>query len=101
MPNYTKTIVCLANSWRPPSGRGRCIAGKEILENGYGAWIRPVSDRPSMEISDKERRYRDGRESKILDIVEMRMVRPAPNLPQIENHVIDAGYRWRNNGELP
>src|SRR5580658_3890257 len=36
----TRTIVCLANSRRLS---GRSIAGKEILADGYGKWIRPAS----------------------------------------------------------
>jgi hypothetical protein len=35
---YTKTIVCLANSRKPPSGR--CIAGREVTQTGFGNWIR-------------------------------------------------------------
>ena len=45
---YTKTIVCLANSYKRPNGR--CIAGREVLANGYGGWIRPVSDRQTEEL---------------------------------------------------
>lgn len=54
-----------------------------------------------MEISAKECCYRDGREPKILDIVEIGMVRPAPKFHQTENHVIDSDFRWRNKGEFP
>jgi len=90
MVNYTKTIVCLANSRKPPSGR--CIAGKEILESGYGGWIRPVSARPSAEVSEEERRYKDGRDPRVLDIIVVPMIAPAPSLHQTENHIIDGGY---------
>jgi hypothetical protein len=97
--NYTKTIVCLANSRRPPSGR--CIAGKEKLKSGYGAWIRPVSDRPGQEVSLEERRYEDGQDPRVLDIIEVPMIGPAPTLHQTENHIIDADYYWVRKGDLP
>ena len=55
--SYDKTILCLANSRRPG---GRCVAGKEKINNQFGGWVRPVSNRPTEEISQKEGRYKDG-----------------------------------------
>jgi len=98
MAKYIKTIVCLANSRKPPSGR--CIAGKEILKSGFGGWIRPVSERPSAEVSEEERRYEDGQDPKVLDIIVVPMMAPAPLLHQTENHVIDAGYYWTKKGDF-
>lgn len=90
--SYTKMIVCLANSRKPPSGR--CIAGREVTSAGFGAWIRPVSARATQEISEEERRYRDGADPKVLDVVAIEMTRPSPQLHQQENHLIDDGYYW-------
>lgn len=96
--NYIKRIVCLANSRKPPSGR--CIAGKEALENGYCHWIRPVSARPSAEVSEEERRYENGQDPRLLHIIDVPMIEAAPSLYQTENHIIDGDYYWTKRGEL-
>ena len=96
--HYVKRIVCLANSWR---NSGRCIAGKEILASGYGAWVRPVSARATAEISDEERALAEGGDPRILDIVDVALAAPRPEPPQTENHLIDAGYYWEWKGRLP
>src|SRR5262249_13397552 len=54
---YTLTIFCLANSRK---ASGRCLAGKGRGGGRDGTWIRVVGDRPSGEILQEERRYRDG-----------------------------------------
>lgn len=89
---HKKTILCLANSRKPPSGR--CVAGREIHSAGFGAWISPVSARSTQEISEEERRYEDGTDPKVLDIVTIEMIRPVPQLHQQENHLIDDSYYW-------
>ena len=63
--NYQKTIVCLANSRKR---QGRCVAGKEVLERGYGLWIRPVGAGNSGELHD-ERLYADGIEPRLGDLI--------------------------------
>ncbi len=72
---YENTILCLANSRRPD---GRCIAGKEVVTNGYGNWIRPVNARPTEEISEEDRRYEDGKDPRVLDVITIRMIEPRP-----------------------
>ena len=94
--DYEKKIVCLANSRKMS---GRCIAGKEItLEGNYGQWIRPVSDREKGEISEEERRFKDGLEPEILDTVSIRFKTHKPYKYQTENHLIDSKVHWKKEG---
>jgi hypothetical protein len=100
---YQKTIVVLAASRKPG---GRCIAGKEVAQPVpgagpgaiSGAWIRPVSVRPGAEIDVKERRLMNGSEPRLLDIVRIPMLAPAPRLHQTENHTINARFYWQKVG---
>jgi hypothetical protein len=95
-PNYTKTIICLANSRKIS---GRCVAGKEINGNKIGGWIRPVSARPSAELSEDERRFQDGQDPKLRDVVHIPMIEPRPSGFQVENHLIDPDYYWARERE--
>lgn len=93
--NYTKKIICLANSRKIS---GRCIAGKEVLNGHYGEWIRPISKRPTGEISEIERRFEDGEHPQVLDIVTIPLIEHQPHNYQQENHLIDDGYYWVKEG---
>lgn len=96
---YTKEIVCLANSRKPPSGR--CVAGREYSgKTGVGPWIRPVSERSGLEISEEERRYQDGSQAAVLDVVRIVFKQPQPLRHQTENHEIHDEYWWTKVGEL-
>lgn len=97
--SYTRTIVCLANSRKPPSG-GRCIAGREFDGANFGAWVRPISARPTEEISEEERRYDNGQDPQLLEIITVPMSCPNPSGHQTENHVIDDGYYWERKGSI-
>ena len=58
------------------------------------AWVRPVSARPSEEISEEERRYENGYDPKVLDVIQIPLVSPQRKFYQSENHLIDDGYYW-------
>ena len=88
----TKRIVCLANSRKRG---GRCIAGKEILEDGRpGGWVRPVSDRENEGVKECERQYGDGSEPRVLDVVDVPVLRPMPQDYQHENWQLNPKRRW-------
>jgi len=96
---YVKTIVCLANSVKPPNGR--CVAGREINKRGdCGSWIRPVSARQTAEVSLAEYRYENRQSPNLLDIIDVPLLKPVPHNHQIENHLIDAGQRWTKKGTI-
>jgi hypothetical protein len=88
-----KRIVCLANSRKPG---GSCVAGCEL--RGGGRWIRPIGDRPGEEVWSTERRYDDGSEPALLDIIDIPVHFPRPNAFQPENWVIDSTRRWGRVG---
>ena len=94
---YIKTIVCFANSRKTA---GRCIAGKEWQDGKPGDWTRPVSNRPSHEISEEERRYQDGNDPQLLDIIKVPCEHHLPVAHQRENQLIDPGYYWTKQGEV-
>ena len=93
---YTRQIVCLANSYKYPNGR--CIAGKRTPA---GAWIRPVSPRPTHEVALDECRYADGTLPQLLDIVNVPLDEAEPHFHQSENHVLQVDGQWVKTGTLP
>ena len=88
----TKRIVCLANSRKLS---GRCIAGRELVDDCPGNWIRPVSAREHQEVSEYERQYKDGSDPRLLDIIDIPLQKHQPGDYQQENWLLDPEYYWR------
>jgi hypothetical protein len=59
-----------------------------------------VSARPTQEISEEERRYQDGTDPKVLDIIAIAMSGAQPQHHQQENHLVDDGYYWEKQGTV-
>lgn len=91
-----KRIVCLANSRKLS---GRCVAGREWTDGGQtGCWIRPVGEREGQGVSYRERRYEDGSDPEVLDIIDVPLLEPRPEAWQTENWLIAPNRRWRKQG---
>ena len=73
----------------------RCVAGIEVSRGKPIAWVRPVSKREHEDLDARERRYRNGDEPKLLDLVEMLLLEPRPHGYQTENWLIDPKQRWK------
>lgn len=93
-----KRIVCLANSRKLA---GRCIAGREWRGQCAGDWLRPISDRMHGEVSEYERQYEDGSDPRVLDIVEIPLLRHLPKGFQAENWLLDPEWYWVKKGQFP
>jgi hypothetical protein len=94
---YIKTIVCLANSRKLT---GRCVAGKEWDGQRLGAWCRPVSARDRGELTAERWYRRTWRDPRLLDLIEVGLLRPRPSGCQTENHLVDTTVRWKFAGRL-
>ena len=96
-PNSVKRILCLANSRKLS---GRCIAGREIVDNKPGAWIRPVSAREHQEVSWEERHFEDGSDPSVLDVMDVPLIEARPHQFQQENWLLDPNVYWRKIGRV-
>lgn len=92
----TKRIVCLANSRKLS---GRCVAGRVLDGAQELEWLRPVSARPSEEVSEYERQYPDGSDPRVLDLIDIPLLEPRPKLYQSENWLLDPQQGWRRVGQ--
>lgn len=91
-------MLCLANSRKPPSGR--CVAGRLIDQGEPGAWVRPVSARRGREVSELERRYEDGRDVEVLDLVRIPFAGDVPLPFQPENRLLKPHVPWSFVGRI-
>lgn len=88
----TKRIVCFANSRKL---QGRCIAGKEWVNQKVGSWVRPVSNRKHQEVSERERHYENGNDPHVLDVIDIPLLKPLPKDYQHENWLLDPNKYWK------
>lgn len=92
----TKRILCFANSKKMS---GRCIAGREVSAQGPGPWVRPISNRPTEEVTEYERQYQDGSDPRVLDLIDVPVICHHPHACQSENWLIDANEYWVRSGQ--
>lgn len=97
-------MVLLAKSYKPG---GKCIAGKrvEYIEEKkvkVCEWIRPVFDDGTGHgaLPTATFTYQDGKEAKVLDIVEVTVKRKANVAGQPENYIIDDTVAWKKISHL-
>lgn len=86
-----KRIVCLANSRKL---NGRCVAGRELINDQPAGWLRPVSDREHQEVSEYERQYEDGSDPRVSDVIDVPLLKPEPKDYQQENWLLDSEHYW-------
>ena len=90
-----KRMVCLANSRKLS---GRCVAGRELIDDQPAGWLRPVSDREHEEVSEYERQYEDGSDPRVRDIIDVPLLGARPKDHQKENWLLDPKYYWAKVG---
>ncbi len=91
-------MICLAYSRK---NRGKCVAGKTLLPDPCGAWIRPVSTSEKGEIPPSQCMFSDGSYIKVLDRLQILLIRPEPKFYQTENYLVDEHWRWTRTGRIP
>jgi hypothetical protein len=95
---FVTRIVCLANSRKRD---GHCVAGLELGADGkLGKWMRPVGPRESESLTPDERRYADGTEPRLLDIIEMELLEHVPHGHQTENYRPHPARLWKKTGKM-
>jgi len=86
-----KQLLLLANSRK---FKERCVAGREMLADKIGAWIRPVSSCELGEVDRFARQYAPGVEPEVMDVAEVGLSGPMPHAIQPENWLLDRRHLW-------
>jgi hypothetical protein len=81
-------LICLANSRKD---LGRCIAGKVVRKGKVGGWVRPVSERPTGELTPTECVCGDDHDPCLLDVLELTLGARVPHKHQSENWSLQRG----------
>lgn len=92
MADTEKTVLVLANSVR--SDPSRCVAGREVVGDRFGRWVRPVSTNGCGEVSYAERTLTNGHEVGVLDVVRMPLAGRMADPLQPENWAIKGQRTW-------
>lgn len=93
----TKQIVCLAKSQKQG---GFCLAGKEVLGEGFGEWIRPVSETEHGELREENMRYKDGTTISLCEKCTIALKGQQQHQYQIENYIIKEEPCCTKNGKI-
>lgn len=91
-----KRLLLLANSRKL---KNRCIAGKEVVLNAVGAWVRPVIAGGHAGVDAYSRQYGPGIEPEVLDVAEIGLTSRMPHDSQPENWLLDRDHLWRRVGQ--
>ena len=93
----TTRIICLANSWKAGE---RCIAGREIVKDRIGPWIRPVIGTKGF-VDKASRLYADGDEPRLGDVIQLSVRKREERFDhQRENWLVNPKTRWRRTQRL-
>ncbi|MBX9580030.1 MAG: hypothetical protein K2X87_06940 [Gemmataceae bacterium] len=97
-----KRLLVLANAVRNHREEGRCIAGREVVDDPggprLGGWVRPVSTHGDGELWCTERRYPDGRWVGVMDVADVALAGPVGDPCQPENWTLAGPDGWTDPG---
>ena len=86
-------LLCLADSRKPG---GHCIAGIDLTT---GQWVRPVKNEHGGGLSSWDIQYNDGNVPKILDVIQVPVIKHSPLYYQPENWIVAPATKWQKVGE--